>query len=77
MAHFLEPMLFLGTEKYPSENEYSVFLNNHGGYSNAYTAGENTVYYFDIVNDHFEKALDIFSAFLCVPYSQKKQLAEK
>jgi insulysin len=25
-AHFLEHMLFLGTEKYPDENEYSKFL---------------------------------------------------
>lgn len=23
-------MLFLGTEKYPNENEYSSFLNEHG-----------------------------------------------
>jgi insulysin len=60
-------MLFLGTEKYPQENEYSVFLNDHGGYSNAYTSGENTVYYFDVQNDHFEHALDIFSAFFVCP----------
>jgi len=25
-AHFLEHMLFMGTEKYPSENEYSKFI---------------------------------------------------
>lgn len=60
-------MLFLGTEQYPSENEYSVFLNSHGGYSNAYTAGENTVYYFDVQNEFFEGALDIFSAFFKSP----------
>lgn len=67
LAHFLEHMLFLGTEEYPSENEYSVYLNNHGGYSNAYTAGENTVYYFDVQNEFFEGALDIFSAFFKCP----------
>lgn len=67
LAHFLEHMLFLGTERYPSENEYSVYLNNHGGYSNAYTAGENTVYYFDVQNEFFEGALDIFSAFFTCP----------
>ena len=37
LAHFLEHMLFLGTEKYPIENAYSQFLNAHGGGSNAYT----------------------------------------
>ena len=25
-AHFLEHMLFMGTSKYPSENEYSQFM---------------------------------------------------
>ena len=38
LAHFLEHMLFLGTEKYPIENAYSQYLNAHGGGSNAYTA---------------------------------------
>ncbi len=39
LAHFLEHMLFLGTEKYPDENQYSSFLSEHGGQSNAYTSG--------------------------------------
>eukprot|EP01031_Cornospumella_fuschlensis_P034321 gene34321-41536_t len=49
LAHFLEHMLFMGTEKYPTENAYSAYLNNHGGSSNAYTSTENTVYYFDVL----------------------------
>lgn len=67
LAHFLEHMLFMGTEKYPEENEYSAYLNSHGGYSNAYTDVENTVYYFDVQNDHFEGALDRFAAFFSCP----------
>ena len=63
LAHFLEHMLFMGTEKYPVENAYSAFLNNHGGFSNAYTSQENTVYYFDVQNDHMERALDMFASF--------------
>lgn len=43
LAHFLEHMLFLGTEQFPSENEYSSFLSEHGGSSNAYTASDQTV----------------------------------
>ena len=60
-------MLFLGTEKYPIENSYSAFLNSHGGYSNAYTSQENTVYYFDVQNDAFEEALDMFASFFTCP----------
>mmetsp|Transcript_32998 Transcript_32998/g.49849 ORF Transcript_32998/g.49849 Transcript_32998/m.49849 type:complete len:1160 (+) Transcript_32998:129-3608(+) len=48
LAHFHEHMLFLGTEKYPLEQEYESFLNQHGGSSNAYTDMEDTNYYFSV-----------------------------
>ncbi|VDO67723.1 unnamed protein product, partial [Onchocerca flexuosa] len=48
LAHFCEHMLFLGTDKYPSENEYSKFISSHGGVTNAYTATDHTNYHFDI-----------------------------
>lgn len=60
-------VLFLGTEDYPDENSYSSFLQSHGGGSNAYTSTENTNYYFDVLADHLEKALDHFSAFFVCP----------
>ncbi|KAL6203558.1 hypothetical protein ACLB2K_027258 [Fragaria x ananassa] len=41
LAHFLEHMLFMGSTKFPDENE-------HGGSSNAYTAAEHTSYFFDV-----------------------------
>jgi len=41
LAHFHEHMLFLGTSKYPEENEYEQFLNQNGGFSNAYTDMED------------------------------------
>ena len=44
-----EHMLFLGTAKYPVENAYSAFLQEHGGSSNAFTTGNNTNYYFDVL----------------------------
>ena len=55
-------MLFLGTEKYPDENEYSKFLSQHGGWSNAYTAGDHTNYYFDVSPKHLPGALDRYLA---------------
>ena len=67
LAHFLEHMLFMGTEKYPVENAYSAYLNAHGGYSNAYTSQENTVYYFDVQNEFLEGALDMFASFFTCP----------
>jgi len=67
LAHFLEHMLFLGTETYPVENAYSSYLNAHGGSSNAYTDQEDTVYYFDVLNTGFEEALNMFASFFVCP----------
>jgi len=48
LAHFHEHMLFLGTEKYPKEEEYEDYLGRNGGMSNAYTDMEDTNYYFNV-----------------------------
>ena len=47
MAHAVEHLLFMGTKKFPSENDYNVYLNAHSGYSNAYTAATETNYFFE------------------------------
>lgn len=44
LAHFCEHMSFLGTQKYPDEDDFSNYLAEHGGSSNAYTDSEDTVY---------------------------------
>lgn len=48
IAHAVEHLLFMGTEKYPEENAYNKYLTNHGGYSNAFTASTSTNYYFEL-----------------------------
>ncbi|MCC7412569.1 MAG: insulinase family protein [Gammaproteobacteria bacterium] len=67
LAHFLEHMLFLGTDKYPDAGEYQEFINRHGGSHNAFTAFEDTNYFFDIDKDQLEPALDRFSQFFVAP----------
>src|SRR5690606_13984295 len=67
LAHFLEHLLFMGTEKYPEENDYAKFLNEHGGSSNAFTASEHTNYFFDVNCAHLEGALDRFAQFFICP----------
>jgi insulysin len=37
-AHFLEHMLFLGTKKFPNENDYEKFIYDNGGHMNGYTS---------------------------------------
>jgi insulysin len=45
---FVFLLQFLGTEKYPDEDEYEGFLSKNGGSANAYTDMEDTNYYFSV-----------------------------
>jgi len=67
LAHFCEHMLFLGTDKYPEENEYSKYLSEHGGRSNAFTCCVHTLFYFDVGPDYLSGALDRFAQFFLGP----------
>ena len=67
LVHFLEHMLFLGTEKYPEPGEYQSFISEHGGSHNAGTGLENTNYFFDVDAAHLEPALDRFAQFFSAP----------
>ncbi|XP_062013891.1 nardilysin-like [Rosa rugosa] len=57
LAHFLEHMLFMGSTKFPVENEYNSYLSKHGGSSNAYTKEEHTCYHFDVKREFLKGAL--------------------
>ncbi|KAF2235935.1 LuxS/MPP-like metallohydrolase [Viridothelium virens] len=48
IAHAVEHLLFMGTEKYPVENDYNLYLSSNNGHSNAYTASTSTNYYFEV-----------------------------
>lgn len=77
LAHYLEHMLFLGTEKYPDPDEYGDFMSRHGGTHNAYTADDHTNYMFEINNGRLDEALDRFADFFKSPqfypdYSEKE-----
>ena len=67
LAHFLEHMLFMGTEKYPDVDSYSEFIRANGGSSNAYTADVRTNYHFDINSNQLESALDRLAQFFIAP----------
>eukprot|EP00808_Paulinella_micropora_P000515 g70974.t1 len=73
LAHFLEHMLFLGSEKYPSEDDgFSAFVSAHGGDDNAFTAKEETAFYFNVHYKSFAEAMDRFSQFFISPLLTKE-----
>ena len=67
LAHFLEHMLFLGTEKFPDITGFDAYLRRNGGINNAYTADDRTNYFLEIRHEAFEGALDRFSQFFIAP----------
>ncbi|KAE8610184.1 hypothetical protein XENTR_v10012041 [Xenopus tropicalis] len=67
MAHFLEHMVFMGSEKFPDENGFEVFLKKYGGSTNASTDAERTIFQFDVQRKHFKQGLDRWAQFFTVP----------
>jgi hypothetical protein len=41
-------MVFMGSDRYPGEDEFDEFVSSHGGYTNAHTDAEETCYVFEI-----------------------------
>lgn len=56
MAHAVEHLLFMGTEKYPGENDYNAYLSKYGGYSNAYTDKTSTNYFFEVSSSAYSNS---------------------
>lgn len=48
MAHAVEHMLLMGSEKYPVENSYHQFILAHAGMFNAYTLMTSTGFFFEV-----------------------------
>ncbi|XP_031492822.1 probable mitochondrial-processing peptidase subunit beta, mitochondrial [Nymphaea colorata] len=62
-AHFLEHMIFKGTEK-RSVRALEEEIENMGGHLNAYTSREQTTYYAKVLNEDVPVALDILADIL-------------
>src|SRR5690554_1991623 len=53
LAHFLEHMVFLGSEAFPEAESYSDFMSFAGGHHNAWTGTEHSNFYFELPVEHF------------------------
>ncbi|KAI4339672.1 hypothetical protein MLD38_024587 [Melastoma candidum] len=62
-AHFLEHMIFKGTEK-RTARQLEEEIENMGGHLNAYTSREQTTYYAKVMDKDVNQALDILADIL-------------
>ena len=67
LAHFVEHMLFIATEKYPDVDGFTHFTGKHGGSRSAYTANDRTTYHFQLKADQLPEGLDRFAQFFIAP----------
>jgi predicted Zn-dependent peptidase len=67
ISHFVEHLLFKGTEKRPSAREISAAIEQVGGIINGGTDKEVTVYWAKVPKQHFSIALDILTDILLHP----------
>ncbi len=60
LSHYLEHMLFKGTKR-RAGRDISATVQAHGGYINAYTTFDRTVYYIDLPSEHTTVAIDLLA----------------
>ncbi len=61
VSHFLEHMLFKGTERRPTPREIAETIEGVGGIMNAGTDRELTVYWCKVPSPHFVRTLDVLA----------------
>ncbi len=67
IAHFIEHMLFKGTQRRPSPKMIVDAIEGIGGILDAYTSFESTVYYAKVADIYFDRAIDALSDMLIAP----------
>jgi predicted Zn-dependent peptidase len=66
VSHFIEHLLFKGTERYNAQEIAEVF-DGMGGELNAATSREHTVVYARVADHHLETAIDVMSDMVFAP----------
>lgn len=72
LAHFLEHMTLMGSQKYPQPDSLAEFLKMHGGSHNASTAPYRTAFYLEVENDALDGAVDRLADAISAPLLDKK-----
>ncbi|MEK7548313.1 MAG: pitrilysin family protein [Patescibacteria group bacterium] len=67
LAHFLEHMVFKGTEKYRDSTELSAAIEGVGGYLNAWTSLDHTAYWNVVPSEHWRLGLEVASELVFRP----------
>lgn len=67
VSHFLEHILFHGTQKFPTNEDITFFIKENGIYSNAYTSGKFINFYLTTPDINLDNALTLFEETIFYP----------
>ncbi len=77
MSHFIEHMLFKGSERYPTAQHISEAIEGIGGVFNGGTGKELTGYTAKVSSDHFADALDVLIDMVTHPLFDPQELEKE
>jgi predicted Zn-dependent peptidase len=67
ISHFLEHMVFKGTQNFANSQELASAIDTVGGEFNAFTSKEYTGYYVKLASRYLDTALTVVTDMLCTP----------
>lgn len=74
VSHFLEHILFKGTERWPNPNDIAETIEGSGGVLNAYTTKELTCYWNQVPFDKFDVASQVLADMMFKPSLQAAEI---
>ncbi|XP_023245126.1 nardilysin-like [Copidosoma floridanum] len=77
MAHFLEHVVLMGSEKYPQENDFDEFIKKNSITENGYTDWEHTTFSLEVRENYLLPAMDRFAQFFISPLMEKSAITKE
>ncbi|HWQ13455.1 MAG TPA: pitrilysin family protein [Roseiflexaceae bacterium] len=77
IAHFIEHMVFKGSDRRPTPKRISDAIEGVGGILDAYTSFESTTYYAKVADIHFDRAVDVLADMLLRPRFDPKDIEKE
>lgn len=77
ITHFIEHMLFKGTDKRPTARDIAIAIEGVGGVFNASTGRELTTYWAKVGEDHFSIAVDVLVDMLLNSKLEEEELEKE
>lgn len=77
ISHFIEHILFEGTNRRPTNQQISNEVEKIGGEFNAYTTNERTCFYVKVLKKHFSIAIDVLADILQNPLLKEEDIKKE